>query len=126
MDNNITKNSNEEINNGFTQLRIGNSDTTSTIATHHHHQHLPTSSCDERHHNNLNYGDVSVEEGDAGADTEDSLENSAAGSRRDSSNLSQGHNIPYMQLFHHLKQKFPDLKDGHINESIQKVSILLL
>lgn len=31
-------------------------------------------------------------------------------------------NIPHMQLFHHLKQKFPDLKDNDVNESIQKVS----
>ncbi|KAK3857932.1 hypothetical protein Pcinc_035840 [Petrolisthes cinctipes] len=33
------------------------------------------------------------------------------------------HNIPHMQLFHHLKQKFPDLKDNDVNESIQKYGL---
>ncbi|XP_071531374.1 uncharacterized protein [Panulirus ornatus] len=32
-------------------------------------------------------------------------------------------NIPHMQLFHHLKQKFPDLKDNDVNESIQKYGL---
>lgn len=32
-------------------------------------------------------------------------------------------NIPHMQLFHHLKQKFPDLRDNDVNESIQKYGL---
>ncbi|XP_047491908.1 mucin-5AC-like isoform X1 [Penaeus chinensis] len=32
-------------------------------------------------------------------------------------------NIPHMQLFIHLKQKFPDLKDNDVNESIQKYGL---
>lgn len=32
-------------------------------------------------------------------------------------------NIPYMHLFHDLKQKFPFLKDSEINESIQKYGL---
>ena len=36
-----------------------------------------------------------------------------------------GHNIPHMQLFYQLKQKFPDLKDNDVNESIQKVKFII-
>ncbi|KAK7078431.1 hypothetical protein SK128_026966 [Halocaridina rubra] len=32
-------------------------------------------------------------------------------------------NIPHMQLFHYLKQKFPDLRDNDVNESIQKYGL---
>lgn len=35
-------------------------------------------------------------------------------------------NIPHMQLFYQLKQKFPDLKDSDVNESIQKVNSILV
>ncbi|XP_045113435.1 mitogen-activated protein kinase kinase kinase 7-interacting protein 3 homolog isoform X2 [Portunus trituberculatus] len=36
---------------------------------------------------------------------------------------SDARNIPHMQLFHHLKQKFPDLRDNDVNESIQKYGL---
>ncbi|KAF2353530.1 Zinc finger RanBP2-type [Trinorchestia longiramus] len=69
-------------------------------------------------HTNISSSDVTVEE--YSTSTSESCEDSASGRR---ASTGQAHNIPYMQHFHHLKQKFPDLKDCDINESIQKFGL---
>ena len=71
---------------------------------------------DSATNHNISSGDVTV--------NSDNPARSGDGPLRRVSAVHSPHNIPYMQLFHHLKQKFPDLKDCDINESIQKVSVL--
>lgn len=65
------------------------------------------------YNDNLNSEDVTVEE--LPADYNGNFDR-----------VSVLNNVPHMQLFHHLKQNFPTLRDSDINESIQKVSIYLL
>lgn len=117
--------------------RDANTKTTTTAASTSSNIKQLIRSCHllHQHNNDLHSRDIAIEEMGGGGsggtggssnssmcDTED--ETSSVFGKKANTGVtatSQAHNIPYMQLFHHLKQKFPDLKDCDINESIQKV-----
>ncbi|XP_047737046.1 uncharacterized protein LOC108672628 isoform X2 [Hyalella azteca] len=82
-----------------------------------HGRHISHKDKDALCQANISAGDVTVEEY---APSTSESEGSSGGRR---ASAGDALNIPYMKHFHYLKQKFPDLKDCDINESIQKFGL---